>query len=499
MKKLSRRLIVVFACCLWPLLVAGCATNPATGRQEFMIVSEEQEFRFGQQLDKKVREEAGFYLELPQLRSLVKETGKKIASSSHRPNLIYRIEIVDSPTFNAFAAPGGFIYVHRGLVERMNSVDELASVLSHEIAHVAARHSAAQISKAQLMNIGLFGLTIATKGAIRDFRQLIELGAVLAFNKFSRDDEREADYFGTQYMQRAGYNPMAAIKVMEQLERRQIREPSSLDVWFMTHPPTTERLENIDIVIEDITRQHPDSINRAMQRNRYVRLLEGLAVGEWNGNEMVSGSRYYNKEFLLSLEIPKGWHAKINSKKYTAVFVEPEKEFVILFEIEPLRERQTTSEYFIDFEKRLKRAGLRKASEWSEGHLLKGGALVETYKGYERARGDVLVRGGALAKEALGYSFIGLGKTDDFDVLKPQVESMIESLRFISESEAYQLNPPRLRIHTVVPGETWALIMRQYFDSSAEASRLAEYNGLDASREPEAGTLLKIPPSLRFF
>ena len=220
-------LVGLFFCLL---ALSSCAVNPASKKVEFMVVSEEQEFRIGQKVDKQVREQMGVYLELPNLRSLVKEVGGNIGRNSDRPNLIYRIEIVDLPDYNAFAIPGGFVYVHRGLVERMNSVDELASVLSHEIAHVAARHSAAQISKAQLINIGLLGVTIATEGAGQSYSPLIDIGATLAFTKFSRDDEREADHFGTRYMVRAGYNPKASIDVMNQIQRLQVREPTSLSL-----------------------------------------------------------------------------------------------------------------------------------------------------------------------------------------------------------------------------------------------------------------------------
>ena len=154
-------------------MISGCATNPATKELEFMIVSEDKEFKIGQGVDKKVREDMGVYLELPELRSYVKQMVTAIGRQSDRPELIYRLEIIDSPDFNAFAVPGGFVYVHRGLLERMNSSDELASVLGHEIAHVAVRHSAAQISKAQLMNIGLIALAVGTQGAAQDFGQLI--------------------------------------------------------------------------------------------------------------------------------------------------------------------------------------------------------------------------------------------------------------------------------------------------------------------------------------
>lgn len=479
-------------------ILSSCAINPATKQREFMIVSEEQEFRIGKKVNKQVREDMGVYLELSELRSLVKELGENIGRNSDRSNLIYRIEIVDSPDFNAFALPGGFVYVHRGLLERMNSLDDLASVLGHEIAHVAARHSAAQISKAQLMNIGLLGATIATKGAIQDYGQLIQLGGALAFNKFSRDDEREADYFGTRYMTRAGYNPKASIDVMNHIQNLQIREPTTLETWFMTHPPTRERLANLNHEIEEIRLEQPGVLNRPLKRNQYVALLDRLAVGEWNGNELVSGERYYNKEFLLSLKIPEGWRARINSKQYTALFAHPKKGFYAFFDIEPLRIHKTTAEYFRDFEKRVKQRGLRKVKSLTTNRILRHDALIGIYKGYDRKRDSIMAEGIAFVKGTNGYSLIGSSKKDDFEEFQPLVESMIESLQFISQREASELKPSRLRIHKVENGETWASITEKYFNSSFGMEKLAEYNGLEASQEPSPGILLKIPPSLRF-
>jgi len=221
---------------------SGCAVNPVTGKTQFMTVSEEREFSMGQQVDKQVREEMGFYLEDQELRSLVKEVGRSISQHTARAkNLNYRFEIVDSPDFNAFALPGGFVYVQRGLLEKINSADELASVLGHEITHVDARHSAAQISKVELLNIGLLAANIATQGAVQQFGDLVNIGAVLTLNKFSRDAEREADHYGTIYMTKAGYNPKASLDVMQQIQRIQLREPTSVETWFMTHPPTSER------------------------------------------------------------------------------------------------------------------------------------------------------------------------------------------------------------------------------------------------------------------
>ena len=462
-----------------------------------MLVSEQQEFEIGQKIDGQVREQMGVYLELPELRSFVKQVGRDLGRNSDRPNLIYRIEIVDRPEFNAFAAPGGFIYVHRGLLERVNSADELASVLGHEIAHVAARHSAAQISKAQLFNFGMLGLAVATKGAVQDYGSLINLGAVLAFNKFSRDDEREADHFGTAYLARAGYNPRASIDLMNQLLRLQVREPTALETWFMTHPPPRERLVNIDDEIQQVHLRQPGVLSRPVGRNQYVALLDGLAVGEWNGNELLRGDRYYNKEFLVSIRIPAGWQARISSKTYTGIFADPKREFYAFFDIEPLRALRTSAEYFYDFERRLSRLGLRRVKDPGTGRISRHGALVGIFQGYDQRRGSILAEGIAFVRGTNGYSLVGFSGREDFREFQSHVEGMMDSLRFISQKQANELSPPRLRIHELKKGETWESITKRYFESARGMDRLAEYNGFQASFLSDPGTLLKIPPSLR--
>lgn len=483
---------------LYSVCPLGCAVNPATRERQFMIVSEEQEFRMGQQADREVREEMGLYLELPELRESVKRVGETIGRKSDRPSLIYRVEIVDSPDFNAFALPGGFIYVNRGLLERINSEDELASVLGHEIAHVAARHSAAQISKAQLMNIALLGAVIATEGAIQDYGQLIKLGTALYFNKFSRDAEREADRFGTKYMNLAEYNPSASLAVMKQIQSLQAKEPTAFESWFSTHPPTPERLTNLNSELDQLRAADAPSLGLSVKRNQYLRSLEGLAVGEWNGNELIIGDNYYNKEFLLSLTIPEGWQARINSKRYTALFLNPKKAYVVFFDIEPLRVRKTTEEYCQDFDKRLRQSGLRKAGETAPSQASKHGAISGAYSGYDYERGTISVEALAFVQGENAYCLIGSGKQADFAELKPLVEGLMESLRFISAEEVAELTPPRLRLHTAQQGDTWESLCRHYLEAPSENSKLAEYNGYEVSEFPPPGTLIKIPPSLRF-
>ncbi len=479
-------------------ILSGCATNPVTGRSELMLVSEEKEFQVGQEVDKKVRDEMGLYLELPELRAKVKEVTENIGRHSDRPDLIYRVEIVDTPDFNAFAVPGGFVYIHRGLLERINSVDELASVIGHEIGHVSARHSASQISKAQILNIGLLAVDIATHGAVQDYGTLVDLGSILAFSKFSRDDEREADFLGIRYMTKAGYNPKASIDVMKQIQGLQDHEPASLEIWFMTHPATSERLGLLNKELDTVSSQYPDILKKNIQRNDFIRLLNGMAVGEWNGRELVSGDRYFNKEFLLSIPIPEGWQVQINNNDYTAVFFDAKKESFVYFDIQALQRQKATETYFNELSDLLIKQGLKKTTKSSEAKSLSHGAITGLYQGQSRNLGDVKAQLLAFTKENNGFSMFGIGKEESFEKLQPLFESMMNGLNFISTQEASKIDPPRMRVHEVSAGETWDKIAIRYFKSSNEKTKLAEYNGLDIDIEPAPGTLLKIPPSMRF-
>jgi predicted Zn-dependent protease len=463
-----------------------------------MLVSEETEFQYGQKTDKEVRDEMGIYLELPELRAKVKEVTENIGRQSDRPDLIYRVEIVDTPDFNAFAVPGGFVYVHRGLLERINSVDELASVIGHEIGHVSARHSASQISKAQILNYGLLAIDIATQGAVENFGTLVDLGSILAFSKFSRDDEREADSLGVPYMTKAGYNPKASIDVMKEIQGLQDHEPASLEIWFMTHPATSERLELLKKELDTVSSQDPEILKKNIRRNEFVTLLDGMAVGEWNGKELVSGDRYFNKEFLLSIPIPEGWQVQINNNNYTAVFFDAKKESFVYFDIQALQRQKATETYFNEVSDLLIKQGLKKMAKSPGAKGYSYGAITGLYQGQSSSLGDVEAQLLAFTKENNGFYMLGIGKEESFEKLQPLLESMINGLNFISSQEASKIDPPRMRVHKVSAGETWDKIAIRYFKSANEKTKLAEYNGLEIDIDPAPGTLLKIPPSLKF-
>ena len=476
--------------------LSGCAVNPVTGKSELMLVSEEKEFQIGQGVDKEVRTEMGIYLELPELRARLKTVVEKLGKNSDRPDLAFRAEIVDTPDFNAFAVPGGFVYVHRGLLEKINSEDELASVMAHEIAHVAARHSASQISKNQVLNIGILAASVATGGAVDNFGSLVNIGSVMAFSKFSRDDEREADHFGLKYMTKAGYNPGASIGVMKQIQNLETSKTASLDVWFMSHPPTAERITNLNQEIQNLSAKDPGLLQRKDQRNDFIPLLNGMAMGDWNGSELVSGDRYYNKEFQLSIPVPQGWQVAINNSNYTAVFYDEKQESFAYFDIKPLQKQKTSEAYFSELSNSLIQKGLKKVSDSYASKKLSNDARAGMYQGTSGtdAVSAVLF---AFTKNNNGYSILGAGKKESFSKIQPIIEQISNNLKFLSQKEANDIAPPRMKIHVVSAGDTWDKITVKYYKTSTDKKKLAEYNGMEPEQEPAAGMTLKIPPTLK--
>src|SRR6059058_5783318 len=183
----------------------GCAVNPATGSRQLMLISESQEIAMGRDYDKQVAASIGLYPDSG-LQRYMQQFGARLAGSSERPNLPWSFRVVDDPVVNAFALPGGYIYVTRGILAHLNSEAELAGVVGHEIGHVTARHSASQMSKQQLAQLGLAVGAIASPELGR-YAGLASQALGVLFLKYSRDNESQADDLGLRYLRRAAYDP----------------------------------------------------------------------------------------------------------------------------------------------------------------------------------------------------------------------------------------------------------------------------------------------------
>ncbi|MEW5975615.1 MAG: M48 family metallopeptidase [Acidobacteriota bacterium] len=228
---------------------------PTPARAQLFDLSEEQEIELGREAARKVDSEMPI-LNDPTVSGYVDQLGQKLARRSKRNHLKYRFKVVNSSEINAFALPGGFLYVNRGLLEAADNESEVAGVLGHEIGHVVGRHSADQIKKASLTSLGLgvLGAVLGNKGGLAGITRLgAELGANAAFMKFSRDDEREADRLGVRNMYDAGYHPDGMVTFFQKLDKLRKSQPGTLETFFSTHPSPSERVANVSGEIRSLS------------------------------------------------------------------------------------------------------------------------------------------------------------------------------------------------------------------------------------------------------
>jgi predicted Zn-dependent protease len=258
------------------LALWGCATNPVTGKSQVVLMSEQQELELGKAYYPITTQLSEGELPHREVQNLVTRVGMKMARASERPNLPWEFNVVDSNEPNAYALPGGKLSITRGLISKMETEDQLASVLGHEIGHVTARHSVVSASRSQLLGLllGVGGAVLQTQGVpgAGAIELAGQVGAALLTTKYSRDQERQADELGYKYMTAAGYNPRAFVETFQILAAAAQREPSKFDNLFASHPMTSERIATA----EQRLANDPSATNRPPQTSEFLRAVRPL-------------------------------------------------------------------------------------------------------------------------------------------------------------------------------------------------------------------------------
>ncbi len=261
------RIVRVFAIAVFAGLTlagaAGCTTNAATGKSYYYALSESEEVQLGTEAEPEFIKQYGGLVPSPEVQTYVKNLGLKLAKLTERPSLPWNFNVLNSDDVNAFAIPGGKVFITRGLLSRMTNEAQLAGVLGHECGHVTGQHAGKQITQQQGAAILLQGAQMGAEQAGAN-PTLIQLGAVGGnvatqgfLLKFSRDDEYEADHLGLRYMSKAGYNPLAMVQVMEILEKASGgASAGGLSEWTSTHPLTQNRIKELEA---DINKAYPDA------------------------------------------------------------------------------------------------------------------------------------------------------------------------------------------------------------------------------------------------
>ncbi len=292
------------------ILVAACATNPASGRPEVVLMSEEDELQIGRELDRRIQAQESM-LENDRLQKYVQQVGERVAAGSHRSDLIYRFRVIDRPQVNAFALPGGYIYIFRGLLAYMNSEAELAAVLGHEIGHVTARHTVRQHRNATLAS--LLVQIIAARAGTPYAGDIASLLGVAFVAGYGRELELEADGLGADYLARAGYEVDAMLRVIDILKYQEEyaksraqaegREPVTYHGVFATHPKNDARLQEV-VAAARKAREVP---NPSEGRDAFLAQIEGMTYGFSEKEGIPRGNRFYHKPLNFSFAYPQGW------------------------------------------------------------------------------------------------------------------------------------------------------------------------------------------------
>ncbi|HSE63246.1 MAG TPA: M48 family metalloprotease [Thermoanaerobaculia bacterium] len=259
------------------LAVGGCSTNPVTGKSQLVLISEQEEIATGNQYYPVTTQLSEGEVPHRDIQSLVKRVGMSMARISERPNLPWDFNVVDSNQPNAYALPGGKISITRGLVSKMQTEDQLASVLGHEIGHVTAKHAVVSASRQQLLGavLGVGGAVLESTGTpgAGAIQLASQIGATLLVQKYSRDQERQSDELGLKYMTAAGYNPRAFVDTMEILQAAARQEPSKFETLFTSHPVTSERIQTAQ---ERLASGYVEAQNRPMHTDEFRRAVAPL-------------------------------------------------------------------------------------------------------------------------------------------------------------------------------------------------------------------------------
>lgn len=280
---------------------SGCATNPVTGKSQFMTVSAEEEVQIDRQYSPMQFSDDYGPVQDAELNAYVSGIGRAMVPQTHRPDMPYSFRVVNATYINAYAFPGGSIACTRGILLNLDNEAELAALLGHEIGHVNARHTAEQMSKGQLSSILVGGLSIIADVAAPGMGQVastlggVGAGAFLA--SYSRDNERQADALGTEYMVKAGYGPDGMVGLMEMLNSLNKSKPSSIELMFATHPMSDERYQN---AVEAVKTRYASSRGLPLHRERYMdktarlRSIKG-AIEEMQKGDKALGSKNYGQ------------------------------------------------------------------------------------------------------------------------------------------------------------------------------------------------------------
>lgn len=333
---------------LAPVLLTGCGSpviNPVTGQNERSVMSEASEISEGQKAHSQVLQEYGV-VKNARMQAYVNELGQRLAKQSHRSQLPWHFTLLDSPEINAFALPGGYIYVTRGLLAYMDSEADLAGVIGHEIGHVTARHGAQRATREQDAGLGVLAATVlgavlesqGMAGAGQAAGQVSQTVASGYVASYGREQELQADGLGAEYLARSSYDPRKMVDVITVLKnqerfaadqaRAEGRAIPGQNNWLASHPSNDQRLQRMTQLAAQYPAQARSTYNDE-GRTRFLQAINGMGFGEGAEQGVTRGRHFYHEPLGIAITAPAGWKIQNDADRLTLVNGERDAALVV--------------------------------------------------------------------------------------------------------------------------------------------------------------------------
>jgi len=461
--------------------VSGCATNPVSGKREFTLVSSGQELQMGREAYGAVIAEFGLYPDSA-LQTYVNTVGQRVAKVSHLPNLEWHFTVIDDPAVNAFAMPGGYIYITRGILAHLNSEAQLAGVLGHEIGHVTARHSAQRMTQQQLAGIGV-GLAAIFSPGFQRYSEAAQQALGLMFLKYGRDDENQADELGVQYALAGGYDPREIPATYGLLQRISERSGQRLPSYLSTHPDPGQRQERTRALASQAAANKTGLLVRG---NDYVRRQDGVVFGADPRQGYFEQSHYYHPSLGFEIVFPTGW--KTADSRAAIIAAAPQDRAAIQMSI-AARTTQTPAGLVANLVQSGKIANAVGDAETIHGKSAWVGRLI-LQPDAQGVQG-ILTAGFVRWSPDIMFQILGKsGQPNDADGV--QIVAAIRSLSTLSDPARAQPQPDRVKVVQAPRNGEFQAVVPALGQQAASLEDTAILNNLFLDQEVRTGELLKI-------
>lgn len=466
--------------CMLAALLGGCAANPVTGKSQISLVSPAQELEIGREGYGPVIQEFGLYDDAA-LQAYVNSIGQKVARVSHLPDLAWHFTILDDPTVNAFAMPGGYIYITRGLLAYLNSEAQVAGVLGHEIGHVTYRHTAGMMTQQQLYGAGLALGSIAFP-KLQRYGGAAQQALGLLFLKFSRTDETQADELGVAYATKAGFDPREIPATYAMLERVGDQSGQRLPGFLATHPdPGDRETVTAELAAQAVAGKGSLLINRDV----YLRHMEGISFGQNPLQGYFDGDVYFHPTLGFQLRFPTGWS---HQDTHAAVVAgEPNQAALMQLSEAGGAENLGPAAFVAELLKKGSISAANGAGEAIGGYAAWVGHINVSPQG----EAPTLLVAAFIRKETHLFQILGQSKQPG-DVQEDRIVSAIRTFRSLTDPARVNVKPDRVHVRKVDATSSFGAVATGLGALAADLETDAIMNNVQLTDRVSAGTLVKV-------